>query len=64
MKKRWISLLLVSAMTLSMLAGCGSSEDTAEDTSEGGEGDKITLMVPDWAYRQMSSWLLLQRRPG
>ena len=48
MKKRWISLLLVSAMTLSMLAGCGSSEDTAEDTSEGGEGDKITFMVPDW----------------
>ena len=48
MKKRWISLLLVSAMTLSMLAGCGSSEDPAEDTSEGGEGDKITFMVPDW----------------
>ena len=48
MKKRWISLLLVSAMTFALLAGCGSSGDTAEESNESGEGDKITFMVPDW----------------
>ena len=48
MKKRWISLLLVSAMTFVLLAGCGSSGDTAEESNESGEGDKITFMVPDW----------------
>ena len=48
MKKKLVAALLTAAMAMSLLAGCGSSEDTAEDTSEGGEGDKITFMVPDW----------------
>ena len=49
MKKRLLSVLLVSAMSISLLAGCGgtTSEDAGEGESEG--GDKITFMAPDWA---------------
>lgn len=50
MKKRLVSVLLVSALGLSMLAGCGgdSSGDASEENSSEG-GDKITFMAPDWA---------------
>ena len=50
MKKRLLSALLVSVMSLSLLAGCGGQE--TEEAGEGGEGeggDKITFMAPDWA---------------
>ena len=36
MKKKLVGVLLVTAMTASMLAGCGSSEK-AEDTSKSQE---------------------------
>ena len=50
MKKRLLSALLVSVMSLSLLAGCGGQE--TEEAGEGGEGEgggKITFMAPDWA---------------
>lgn len=38
MKKKWLSLLLVGAMTAGMLAGCGSSSssDSADSTAADG----------------------------
>ena len=52
MKKRLLSSLLVSALSISLLAGCGSAG--SDDAAEGGEsteesGNKITFMAPDWA---------------
>lgn len=50
MKKRLLSILLVTAMTATMLIGCGSKDKGSEDAKEEGEGgDSITLMAPDWA---------------
>lgn len=46
MKKRILSMLLVAAMSVSMVVGCGSSE-TADTAKE--DGEKITFMAPDWA---------------
>lgn len=46
MKKRILSMLLVAAMSVSMVVGCGSSE-SADTTKE--DGEKITFMAPDWA---------------
>lgn len=50
MKKRVLSILLVAAMTATMLIGCGS-KDNGGDDAKGEEkgGDSITLMAPDWA---------------
>lgn len=45
MKKRLFSILLVAAMSVSMLAGCGSGEET-----ENQQGDENTLTV--WAWDQ------------
>lgn len=51
MKKKLISVLLIAAMTLTMLAGCGGSKESSEsseDAAEESSGEKITFMVPDW----------------
>lgn len=49
MKKKLISVLLCTAMTSALLAGCGgsSSSDTTSESTE--ESEKITFMAPDWA---------------
>lgn len=39
MKKKIVSLLLAATLSLSMLAGCGSSEDASADTAETAETD-------------------------
>lgn len=49
MKKRVVSLLAVMALTVGMLAGCGSSSDSSADTKdaaadEGAEAE--TLQIP------------------
>mgnify|MGYP001078491673 CR=1 FL=1 len=51
MKKRLLSILLVAAMTATMLIGCGSKEKSGDDAKKDEEkgGDSITLMAPDWA---------------
>lgn len=46
MKKRILSILLVMAMSATMLVGCGSSDSSDAAKEEGG---KITFMAPDWA---------------
>ena len=47
MKKRWISLLLVSAVSVSLFAGCGSSE----------EEEAIVLRVSNWEeYIDEGDW--------
>lgn len=51
MKKKLISMLLVSSMVLAMLAGCDKTGQTSESSGEKAEkasGEKITFMVPDW----------------
>ena len=49
MKKKLLSLLLVTAMTVGMVAGCGSSGGDTESKSASGE-DENTLTV--WAWDQ------------
>ena len=50
MKKRLLSVLLITSMTIAMLAGCGgSNESSDEGAAEETSGDKITFMAPDWA---------------
>lgn len=39
MKRKLLSILLVSAMTVSMLAGCASSMDDSSDSSDSGSSD-------------------------
>lgn len=47
MKKRMFSLLLVGAMTLGMLAGCGGSDKSSDDSKD---GDQVTLR---WLQNQV-----------
>lgn len=51
MKKKVLSILLVAAMTATMLIGCGSKDKGSDEAKkeEGKGGDSITLMAPDWA---------------
>ena len=51
MKKKLVSLLLVAAMTVTALAGCGSkSSDNGDSKKEDKkETQSITFMAPDWA---------------
>lgn len=50
MKKRVLSVLLCTALTATLAAGCGSKkESTDTDKKEKSEGKEITVMVPDWA---------------
>ena len=51
MKKKLVSLLLVAAMTITALAGCGSkSSDNGDSKKENKkETQSITFMAPDWA---------------
>lgn len=46
MKKRIVSVLLVAAMTLSMVTGCGNNNKKQDGDKK--EKEKITFMVPDW----------------
>lgn len=48
MKRKWLSILLVGAMTLS-LAACGSSDSKDEKKSEEG-GHKLSIMAWDPAF--------------
>ena len=48
MKRKWLSILLVGAMTLS-LAACGSSDSKDEKKSEEG-GHKLSIMAWDTAF--------------
>ena len=48
MKKKVVSVLLVAAMAVGMLAGCGSGGKKSSDSSD--KGDKNTLTV--WAWDQ------------
>ena len=47
MRKKWVSMLLVSVMAISMLAGCGSkkSESGGDGDSTSGSGDDKTITV-------------------
>ena len=44
MKKKLLSILLVTAMVATMAAGCGGSGDSASESEEGG-GNSITVLV-------------------
>lgn len=44
-KKKVISLLLVSAMTVSLAAGCGGKEESGGDGGSSDSGEKVTLTV-------------------
>lgn len=46
MKRRVVSVLLVAAMTISMVTGCSS--DNKKQNGDKKEKEKITFMVPDW----------------
>lgn len=46
MKKRIVSVLLVAAMTLSMVTGCSNNNKKQDGDKK--EKEKITFMVPDW----------------
>ena len=37
MKKKLISVLLIAAMTLTMLAGCGGSKESSESSEDAAE---------------------------
>ncbi|MFB5196574.1 ABC transporter substrate-binding protein [Neobacillus sp. KR4-4] len=43
-KKKWLGIALTAALALGSLAGCSSAKD--KDTSEGGNGEKITYWAP------------------
>ena len=51
MKKKLVSLLLVTAMSVTALAGCGSKADGTEGSKKEDkkEAQSITFMAPDWA---------------
>lgn len=44
MKRKIVSLLIISAMTISMLAGCGGESSKADKKSEGSSEGKVYLM--------------------
>lgn len=51
MKKKLISILLISSMTLALVTGCSGnkeSNESADDAKEESAEEKITFMVPDW----------------
>ena len=54
MKKKLISILLISSMTLALVTGCGGNKESNENNGSGetakeeSAGEKITFMVPDW----------------
>ncbi|MEG0903524.1 MAG: sugar ABC transporter substrate-binding protein [Lachnospiraceae bacterium] len=49
MKNKMVSVILVIAMTATMIVGCGAKKDS-KSTSDGADskGQEITFMVPDW----------------
>ena len=47
MKKKWLSLLLVGAMTAGMLAGCGSSSSSDSADSTAADGAEAATPTPD-----------------
>lgn len=49
MKKKLVSLLLVTAMSVTALAGCGSKADGTEGSKKEDkkEAQSITFMAPD-----------------
>lgn len=49
MKKRIVSMLLVAAMAVSMISGCGAKKESAGKDKESGKEETITFMAPDWA---------------
>ena len=51
MKKKLVSLLLVTAMSVTALSGCGSKADGTEGSKKEDkkEAQSITFMAPDWA---------------
>ena len=51
MRKKLVSLLLVTAMSVTALAGCGSKADGTEGSKKEDkkEAQSITFMAPDWA---------------
>lgn len=53
MKKKVLSVMLCTAMAVTMLAGCGSKKEASEDKAENKTADskseeEISVMVPDW----------------
>ena len=52
MKRKVLSLLVVAAMAVTMLAGCGGSSDKAADSGDGSKKELNILMeqVPDTDY--------------
>lgn len=48
MKKRILSIVLCTAMAVTLLAGCGKKEDTKTEGSKKEAKKEITLMIPDW----------------
>lgn len=48
MKKRLISVLLCSIMSIGLVAGCGAKDENSGDSGESSEGSEITFMIPDW----------------
>lgn len=53
MKKKVLSVMLCTAMAVTMLAGCGSKKEASEDKAENKTADskseeEISVMIPDW----------------
>lgn len=60
MNKKFLSILLISILTISsvaLLSACGGNKDKAED---GGSGEKITIAIPNDTTNEARALLLLQ----
>ena len=76
MKKKLVSLLMVSTMAATMFAGCGSSEEAApaeeataeetteaaaEETTDAAEGEAVTLNWAIWDQESTPYWEALEK---
>ena len=55
MKKRIVSILLVAAMAVSMVAGCGSKSDSKKSDSKSGE-KTLEVWVPPLDEDTEKNW--------
>ena len=59
MKKKVVSVLLVAAMTATMVAGCGSKDSNSASGTEGSGDDKWSGTITVWSPQedQDTGWL-------
>lgn len=50
MVKKWLSILLATAMMATLASGCAKEDnkETSESSDNGTKGAEITFMIPDW----------------